>query len=227
VKFDIPAEAVLPPILNNPISEAQWHALGVSRESLARLERLVAVALAWQERINLIAPSTIPEIWKRHVLDSAQLLPLLPQGTTKIADLGSGGGFPALVLAATTTAEIHMYEANAKKVAFLQEALRHMGVKAQVHRSRLEQNSAPKDMPEVQIVTARAFAPLSELLGYAAPFMAKGAKGLFHKGQDVDAELTVAAKAWEITALKHSSLTDSHSVILEVKEFHHVPGKRL
>jgi len=210
----------------NPIPVEQWTALGVSRESLARLETLVSVALAWQERINLISPSTIPEIWKRHVLDSAQLLPFLPVNTARIADLGSGGGFPGLVLAATTKAEIHMFESNGKKVSFLQEALRKMGVKAQVHRTRLEQNLAPVDMPEVQAVTARAFAPLGELLGYASPFMARGAPGLFHKGQDIDTELTEAAKAWTITYQKHSSLTDSQSVILEVKEIAHVIPKR-
>ena len=210
----------------NPIPEAQWLSLGVSRESLSRLEVLVGVTAEWQEHINLIAPSTLPEIWNRHVLDSAQLLPLLPRNTAKIADLGSGGGFPGLVLAATQSAEIHMFEANAKKVAFLQEALRQMGVSAKVHRERLERNQAPPNMPDVQVVTARAFAPLTELLGYAAPFMVKGAIGLFHKGQDIDTELTAAAKAWHITAMKHSSLTDSRSVILEVKEIAHVYGQR-
>ena len=208
----------LPQPIPNTVSESQWAALGVSRESLMRLEALVSVAAVWQERINLISPSTLPEIWHRHVLDSAQLIPLLPKNTIRIADLGSGGGFPALVLAAVHAAEIHMFEANAKKVAFMEEALRKMGVTAVVHRQRLEQNIAPPNMPDVQVVTARAFAPLTELLGYAAPFMAKGAKGLFHKGQDVDTELTAAAKAWNITALKHSSLTDSRAVILEVKE---------
>jgi len=216
----------LPSLISNPIPEQQWAALGVSRESLTRLETLVAVALAWQERINLIAPSTIQDIWKRHVLDSVQILPLLPKNTVKIADLGSGGGFPGLVLAATQQAEVHMFEANGKKVAFLQEALRQMGVQAKVRRERLTQHIAPPLMPEVQVVTARAFAPLDELLGYAAPFMAKGATGLFHKGQDIDTELTQAAKAWTITAQKHSSLTDSQSVILEVKEISHVIPKR-
>ena len=208
----------------NPISEAQWAALGVSRESLDRLAILISVTLKWQERINLISPSTIHEIWNRHILDSAQLLPLLPQSTQRIADLGSGGGFPALVLAATKKFEIHLFEANAKKVAFLEEALRQMGVAAKVHRARLQLNKAPSQMPEVQVVTARAFAPLKELLGYAKPFMANGAKGLFHKGQDVDAELTAAAKAWNITSVKHSSLTDSRSVILEVNEVSHADG---
>jgi len=206
----------------NPIPVEQWTALGVSRESLARLDKLVSITLAWQSRINLISPSTIPEIWKRHILDSAQLLPLLPKNSVKIADLGSGGGFPGLVLAAICDAQIHLFEATQKKVAFLQEALRHMGVVGKVHRTRLVQNIAPPDMPEVQAVTARAFAPLDELLGYASPFMTRGATGLFHKGQDVDTELTMAAKGWTLQYQKHSSLTDSHAVILEVKEIAHV-----
>jgi 16S rRNA (guanine527-N7)-methyltransferase len=196
--------------------------LGVSRESLTLLEILVQVLQTWQARINLIAPSTVGEIWQRHILDSAQLLPLLPAKLEAIADLGSGGGFPSLVLAAIQPAKVHMFEANSKKAAFLQEALRQMKVQGQVHRVRLEQRIAPPATPFVQLVTARAFAPLDELLGYAEPYFKAGATGLFHKGQDVDAELTQAAKSWKISALKHSSLTDSQAVILEVKEIAHV-----
>jgi len=204
--------------VTNPVDSETWARLGVSRESLARLEVLVSVLGRWQKRINLIAPSTLAEIWNRHILDSAQLLPLIPKGVEAIADLGSGGGFPSLVLAAIQPAKVHLYESNAKKVAFLEEALRQMKVEAVVHCQRLQLREAPQNMPKVQLVTARAFAPLSELLAYAEPFMAQGATGLFHKGQDVDAELTQAAKSWKITAQKHSSLTDSKAVILDVKE---------
>ena len=204
------------------VSPETWQRLGVSRESVARLEILVAVTQTWQSRINLIAPSTLPDIWTRHILDSAQLLPLIHKNILAIADLGSGGGFPSLVLAAIQPAPVHMFESNAKKSAFLAESLRQMGVKGFVHTHRLEQRKPLKDLPQVQLVTARAFAPLSELLGYAEPFFARGATGLFHKGQDVDAELTEAAKSWNITAQKHSSLTDSQAVILEVKEIAHV-----
>jgi 16S rRNA (guanine527-N7)-methyltransferase len=196
--------------------------LGVSRESMARLEILVDVLKAWQARINLIAPSTVDDVWMRHIVDSAQLLPMIHKNISAIADLGSGAGFPALVLAAIQPATVHMYESNAKKVAFLHEALRQMKVEAVVHRDRLEPRQAPKPFPKVQLVTARAFAPLNLLLGYAEPFFESGATALFHKGQDVDAELNEAAKAWTITAQKHSSLTDAHSVILEVKELRHV-----
>ncbi len=204
------------------ISSETWQKLGVSRESLGRLEVLVSVTQAWQRKINLIAPSTVPDIWARHILDAAQLLPLIHKNTSAIADLGSGGGFPALVLAAIQPAPVHMFESNAKKSAFLAEALRQMGVKGFVHTERLIPRVAPKNLPKVQLLTARALAPLSELLGYAEPFFSNGAAGLFHKGQDIDAELTAAAKSWIITAQKHSSLTDSQAVILEVKEIAHV-----
>ena len=204
--------------MTNSINPEVWAQLGVSRESLARLEVLAEVLVSWQRQINLIAPSTLSEIWTRHILDSAQLLPLFPTQVKAIADLGSGGGFPSLVLAAIQPAEVHLYESNAKKAAFLQEALRQMEVRAVVHRERLEPQKAPLHMPKVQLVTARAFAPLYELLGYAEPFFAGGATGLFHKGQDVDAELTQAAKSWKISAQKHLSQTDSRAVILDVKE---------
>ncbi len=207
--------------MQNSVAET-LASLGVSRESMGRLEILVAVLKTWQERINLIAPSTVDDIWMRHVIDSAQLLPMIHKNITGIADLGSGAGFPALVLAAIQPSPVHMYEANAKKVAFLHEALRQMKVEAQVHRERLELRVGPKPLPRVQLVSARAFAPLTELLGYAEPFFESGATALFHKGQDVDAELSEAAKSWKISAQKHSSVTDSQSVILEVKEIKHV-----
>ena len=190
----------------------------VSRESLDRLTILVQLLLDWQKHINLIAPSTIPDVWTRHVVDSLQLIPLIPAGVMAIADLGSGAGFPALVLAASQPATVHMYEANAKKAAFLSEALRQMKCVGVVHRERLEPNMPPKNMPVVQLVTARAFAPLPLLLSLAQPFLKTGAIALFHKGQDVDTELMESAKDWSLTSLKHSSVTDSQSVILEIKE---------
>lgn len=202
----------------NPIPQETWDRLAVSRESVARLEVLAALVAQWQPAINLVAPSTLSDLWTRHILDSAQLNTLMQPYVNAIADLGSGGGFPSLVLAAIQPAVVHFYESNGKKAAFLSEALRQMGVKGHVHRERLELDVAPKLMPEVQLVTARAFAPLSSLLAYAQPFMAKGATALFHKGQDVDAELAEAAKSWKITAVKHLSMTEAKSVILEVKE---------
>jgi 16S rRNA (guanine527-N7)-methyltransferase len=203
-------------------SFAEVEKFGVSRESLERLIILEKLLLTWQTHINLISPATIPDLWNRHFVDSLQILPLIPKATKAIADLGSGGGFPGLVLAATQNAEVHFYESNTKKTAFLQEALRHMKIKGSVHRQRLEPMQAPREMPNVQLVTARAFAPLPLLLSLAEPFMRDGAKALFHKGQECHNELNEAAKSWKISYDMHPSVTDSHSVILEIKEIAHV-----
>ena len=156
------------------------------------------------------------------MIDSLQLLPLIPPNVKAIADLGSGAGLPALILAATQPATVHMYEANSKKAAFLSEALRQMKCAGIVHREHLEPRKAPLKMPEVQVVTARAFAPLPLLLDLAAPFLQSGAIGLFHKGQDIDTELAEAAKQWNITSESHASKTGPLAVILAVKEITHV-----
>jgi len=202
--------------------EPWFQRFNVSRESIARLELLHDLLLNWQVHINLIGPSTTVEVWNRHILDGLQLLPLLPKKTKAIADLGSGGGFPGLVLAATQPATVHMFESNGKKIAFLQEALRQMKVPGQAHRMRLDPGLDPNILPKVDVVTARAFAPMSPLLGMAKPFFGTETIGLFHKGQDVNTELTEAAKAWRIRVKKHPSMTDSKSYVLEVEEISHV-----
>jgi 16S rRNA (guanine527-N7)-methyltransferase len=180
---------------------AQVEALHVSRESWARIESFVALLLQWQQRINLISPASIPFIWERHVMDSLQLLPLLPPQAKAVADLGSGSGFPALPLAIASGLEFHLYESNNKKAAFLREAMR-----------------VTSCMARVDVVTARALAPLNELLELAQPLMKNGAQALFLKGQDVDHELTQAQKYWRIQYTKHASSTDSQGIILAVQE---------
>ncbi len=197
-------------------------ALGVSRESWSRIEEFVALLVQWQQRTNLVSPNSLPQIWARHVIDSLQLLPLLPPATRLIADLGSGGGFPAIPLAIASGAEFHLYESIAKKAAFLREAGRIGRCKVTIHNHRLENLSAVKVLPQIEVVTARALAPLRELLQLAEPFLKNGAKAFFHKGADCDAELTEASKYWKIKAERHSSLTDSSAVILEVREAYRV-----
>lgn len=197
---------------------AQVEALHVSRESWARVETFVALLLQWQQRINLISPASIPFIWERHVIDSLQLLPLLPPYAKVVADLGSGSGFPALPLAIASGLEFHLYESNNKKAAFLREALRVTGCKGQVHGERLTGKAPAHGMPRVDVVTARALAPLNELLELAHPLMKNGAQALFLKGQDVDHELTHAQKYWRIQYTKHASLTDSQAIILAMQE---------
>lgn len=190
----------------------------VSRESLSALRLYVDLLLTWQRRINLIGPATIESIWERHIHDSLQVLPLIPKGTTAIAELGSGAGIPGLIVAIAGRYEAHLYDSNSKKSAFLREAIRQTGIRAQVHTQRLEKIKTDPHLPKVQCVLARALAPLPLLLDYAEPFLKAGAIGLFHKGQDVDLELTEATKYWTLNVSKHPSAVDSRGVILEVRE---------
>jgi 16S rRNA (guanine527-N7)-methyltransferase len=192
--------------------------VSVSRETLGRLDRFVATLLAWQRRINLIAPASVGEIWTRHVADSLQLLPLAPAARVWL-DLGSGGGFPGLALACaladTPAARVHLIEGNGKKAAFLREAVRITGAPAIVHQARIEQVGGKLGEP-IEVVTARALAPLDELLALAEPWLKKGAQALFPKGQDVGAELTEASKYWTIEAVLVTSKTDPQARIVKV-----------
>jgi 16S rRNA (guanine527-N7)-methyltransferase len=190
----------------------------VSRETMARLDRFVAVLMQWQRRMNLIAPSTEPTLWTRHVADSLQLLALAPTARTWV-DLGSGGGFPGLVIACaladTPGARVHLVESNAKKAAFLREAARVTGAPAEVHAERIA--DFVQHTPErVDVVTARAVASLADLLAVTYPLLKKGAKALFPKGQDVGPELTEAAKCWNVQATFVPSRTEPRSRIVVV-----------
>jgi 16S rRNA (guanine527-N7)-methyltransferase len=201
-----------------PEVEAWLDRLNVSRVSRPKLELYVNLLLTWQARINLIGPATAPVVWERHILDSLQLLPLMPEKTKVIAELGSGAGIPGLVLAIAAGYEAHLYESNGKKAAFLREAARQCGATAHIHVMRIESLADGVNLPKADCVVARALAPLPLLLEYAEPFLSKGAIGLFHKGQDVDAELTEATKYWKMKVSKHASLFDSRGTILEICE---------
>jgi 16S rRNA (guanine527-N7)-methyltransferase len=190
----------------------------VSRETEARLDRYVDLLLEWQAKTNLVAPSTLPNLWTRHIADSLQLLTLAPSAKTW-ADLGSGGGFPGVVLACaraeTPGAMVHLVERNAKKAAFLREALRITASPGIVHSTDIG-DSVDRITGPVDCVTARAVAPLHQLIGFAEPLVRQGAKALFLKGQDVEAELTEATKYWKIEPHLHSSRTGGQGWIVEV-----------
>jgi 16S rRNA (guanine527-N7)-methyltransferase len=181
----------------------------VSRETEARLDAYVDLLVQWQTKTNLVASSTLPNLWTRHISDSLQLLTLAPDAKIWV-DLGSGGGFPGVVLAcalaATPGAMVRLVERNAKKAAFLREALRITGAAGTVHLSDIGDSVDSLPGP-VDCVTARAVAPLHQLVGFAERLVGKGAKALFLKGQDVEAELTEATKYWKLTPRLHSSLT--------------------
>jgi 16S rRNA (guanine527-N7)-methyltransferase len=190
----------------------------VSRETEARLDRYVDLFVQWQAKTNLISPSTLPNLWTRHISDSLQLLSLAPSAKIWL-DFGSGGGFPGVVLACAMGdvegGHVHLVERNAKKAAFLREALRVTQAPGTIHLADIGDNvdSFPQG---VDCITARAVAPLHQLIGYAEPLMKKGNKALFLKGQDVDAELTEATRYWNITPRLHASLTGGQGWIVEL-----------
>jgi 16S rRNA (guanine527-N7)-methyltransferase len=171
----------------------------VSRETEARLDRLVEVLFLWQSKTNLVSSTTLTSVWSRHIADSLQLLALAPPRATVFVDLGSGSGFPALPLACALAgrpgAHVHLVESNLKKSAFLREAIRAAGVPATVHAERIEDFARSFAGP-IDVVTARALAPLPQLLELAAPLLKQGVVGLFLKGQDVGVELTEASRYW-------------------------------
>ena len=194
--------------------------VNVSRETFRRLELFVDLLLVWQRRQNLIGSSTIPTLWTRHVADSLQLLEHAPANAKIWADFGSGAGFPgiaiACALAETPGAKVHLIESVGKKATFLREAVNVTGVPAQIHHLRAE-NFGDSFGDKVDVVTARAVAPLKTLCEQAFPLIQRGAVGLFPKGQDVDAELTEATKYWTIEATKVPSKTSPEGCIVIVR----------
>jgi 16S rRNA (guanine527-N7)-methyltransferase len=189
----------------------------VSRETERRLDLYLDLLRQWQAKTNLVAPSTLPHLWTRHVADSLQLVTLAPIAKTWV-DLGSGGGFPGIVLACAMAerpgAKVHLVERNSKKAAFLREVLRITSVPGIVHATGIEDIVDSIEGP-IDCVTARALASLHELIGFAEPLVRKGAKALFLKGQDVESELTEATKYWNIKPILHSSLTGGQGWIVE------------
>jgi 16S rRNA (guanine527-N7)-methyltransferase len=188
-------------------------ATNVSHETLARLECYAAVLRKWQPAINLVGQRTLDDLWRRHMLDSAQLAPLA-RGERWL-DIGSGAGFPGLVLAILGVGEVHLVESDSRKAAFLGAAIRETGAHAIVHATRIE--SLPAD--SYHVVTARAVAPLAQLFEWGARFQqpASGTVFLFPKGQDIDVELTEAAKCWKFTPETVPSRTDPRGAIVLIR----------
>ncbi|MGB9366712.1 MAG: 16S rRNA (guanine(527)-N(7))-methyltransferase RsmG [Xanthobacteraceae bacterium] len=206
----------------NPEDKAQAVALfgsTVSRETWERLEQFVDLLLRWQRSTNLVASSTIPQAWTRHVADSLQLVPIVPNGARWI-DLGAGGGFPGLVIACVLAgkpgAQVHLVESVQKKAAFLRAVVSEIALPAIVHAVRIE-DFVSATTERFDVVTARALAPLDKLIGYAIPLLKTGTVGLFPKGQDVEAELTQASKSWTIEVDLLPSRTDPRSRIVRVR----------
>lgn len=199
---------------------------GVSRETLSRLKLFVGALTDWNTRINLVSAHSLADVWRRHVWDSAQLLPFIPSAAVSLIDLGSGAGFPGLILAILLAERpgfrVVLYESIAKKCRFLAAAAQSAGVAVEVRQGRME-NAAPEPF---DVVTARACAPLAQLLSYALPFQGKNTVCLFLKGQSVGVELIEAHKSWTMKLEKHQSRSDPSGVILEIRELRHAASRR-
>lgn len=189
---------------------------GVSRETLDRLETYAALLLKWQKAINLVSRDSLDDLWRRHMLDSAQLFPLIPEGAQRLVDLGSGAGFPGMVLSALGFPDVHLVESDARKCAFLREVSRALGVSPHIHIRRLEEMHPIK----ADVVTARALAPLVDLLGLAERFLDPHSICLVLKGRGVDEELTRVAETWNMKITRQISASDPSGTILRLEHVH-------
>jgi 16S rRNA (guanine527-N7)-methyltransferase len=186
----------------------------VSRETYSALNAFAALLMRWNHTVNLISRQDEPHLWPRHIADSLQLVPLTPPGTQRGIDLGSGAGFPGLVLSIATGIPFDLIEADLRKAAFLREAARTTGAPATVHPVRAETAT----VPPAPLVTARALAPLPDLLTLAAPLLAAGGTCLFLKGANAASELTAAAAEWHMRVERVPSQTAPHACILRISD---------
>ncbi len=191
----------------------------VSRETFERLRQFETIFGKWARRINLVAPSTLEGLWRRHILDSAQLL-AIASDARDWADLGSGGGFPGAVIAILVhdraDVSVRLVESNRKKAAFLQNALSGLAPRAEILARRIE--DVVECSPAPEIVTARALAPLPRLLALTEPWLAAGTRALFHKGRDSGEEIKLAHDTWNLDLVQHRSSVDDDSVVLEISK---------
>lgn len=200
-------------------AQAFQEAFGVSRETLARLEVYADLLRTWQKVVNLVSPSTLDEIWHRHFADSAQLLAFSPPGGKVWLDLGSGGGFPALVLAILLAekrpeAKVTLVESDARKAAFLGEVARKTGLAVEIRTERSEKY-ATQDKSQIRdVITARALAPLPKLLGLVLPFFSPQTVALFPKGREAEVEVGEARERFAFDCELRPSLTDAQARIV-------------
>lgn len=200
--------------------------LNVSRETVDRLNTFVALFRKWAKAINLVAPSTLPEVWRRHVVDSAQVHALHP-GPRIWVDLGSGGGFPGIVtgilLAGLDDGWVHLVESNNKKAAFLRTAILETGARASVHAIRIE--DAPEEIERCDAISARALADIDLLMEFGLPWAKRNPDLRFflHKGRDYQRELDKALGRWRFDLVKHASIVEPDSVVLEIANLSRKP----
>ena len=198
-----------------PLTAEQFAEIAnVSRETLDKLQRYADLLVKWQKSINLVGGDTLNDLWRRHFLDAAQLVPLVPPDARIIMDFGSGAGFPGLVLAIMLDLEVNLVESSGKKVAFLREAARVSGASVKLHQGRIEGLPLPKS----DLITARALAPLHQLLEFSVPNLEPHGLCLFLKGARAEEELTAAMKKRSMTVERIQSATDPKGIILSIRE---------
>lgn len=207
----MPRPAGAPP----PMTPAQFQAkFGVSRETLDNLEIYAAHLRKWNPAINLVSNSTLEDLWSRHLADSAQMFSLIPAAARVLVDLGSGAGFPGLVLAILGVPEVHLVESDVRKAAFLREVARVTRASVTVHPVRIE----VADTPPADIVSARALADLTLLLPWAHGLLKSGGACLFPKGRTAEDELTAVKDSWNMRVERFPSQTDPAGTILRITE---------
>lgn len=187
--------------------------LGVSRETLERLTIHLELLRRWQPAINLVGPATLGDPWRRHVLDSAQLAAFVPRAATSLVDLGSGAGFPGMVLALLGVPGVHLIESDRRKALFLREVARATEVPVVVHAARIEHLEGWR----ADALTARALAPLPRLLDLAERFLSSDTVCLFLKGESVERELTIARTSWHMVADTLPSLSGPSGVVVQLR----------
>ena len=199
----------------SPLSPEDFRALtGATVGQVERLAAYLELLRRWQRRINLVSASTLDDAWRRHFLDSAQLAPLLANGESNLIDLGSGAGFPGLVLAILTDARVRLVESDSRKCAFMREAARVTGAQVNIDNARIE-SLAPA---ACDAVTARGLAPLSRLLAHAYKLLASNGSCLFLQGRGWRAELTEAGQSWNMRVSPVQSRSDPMGMILKIDE---------
>ena len=191
----------------------------VPRETAERLAAYADLLVRWQRRINLVGPATLADLWRRHMLDSAQFLDHAPGRGGTWVDLGSGAGFPGLVLAILGAGDVHLVESDGRKCAFLAEAARVTATPVRIHRVRAEALAGVA----ADVVVSRAFAPLPRLLDLARPVAGPATVYLLAKGADVEAELTEAGRCWSMRAERFPSRTDERGTVLRLREVQPCP----
>ncbi len=201
----------LPDFINYPFER---HGLDVSRETREKFNCYSELLLKWQKTINLVSDTTLEDMAERHFLDSAQLIKYIPDRQIKLADMGSGAGFPGLMLAMMGIADVHLIESDVRKATFLREVSRETGTKVIVHDDRAEDTV----IPDLDLITARAMAPLKDLLVLASKLSTPdhGFVCLFMKGEKANEELEKAQKRWNFTVESHKSITDNTGKIFKI-----------